>query len=165
MQLWINNWAASLLQPLTAAATTAEVDPSAAARLTGLGSGDHYLLTLIGTDGVGNENAWEIVRVSAAAGGSLTIERAQEGTAARAWPAGTRLELRITAGVLSEIPRSPRTSARRLRVQHRCWRRWSSTCKPAWMRSSRPAPPPSTADGLISLVGIGKTQTRSMPTT
>lgn len=103
MQLWINNWGSALLQPLTAAATTAEVDPSAAARLTGLGSGDHYLLTLIGGDGVGNENAWEIVRVTAAAGGSLTIERAQEGTAARDWPTAAAIEMRITAGAMAEI--------------------------------------------------------------
>lgn len=106
MQLWINNWAASLLQPLSAAATTAEVDPNAAARLTRLGSGDHYLLTLIGTDELGNENAWEIVRVTAAVSGSLTIERGLEGTSAAEWPAGARLEVRITAGALNAIPRA-----------------------------------------------------------
>lgn len=107
MQLFINNWSASLLQPLAADATTLAVDPAAAVRLEGLGNGDNYLLTLIGTDDLGNETAWEIVRVTAAAGGSLTIERAQEGTAAQAWSAGAGVEMRITAGAMSGLRDMP----------------------------------------------------------
>lgn len=107
MQLWINNWSAALLQPVSAESAMLEVDPSAAARLSGLGAGDHYLLTLIGTDELGNEIAWEIVRVTAAVSGSLTIERGQEGSAAMAWPSGAAVEMRITAGAMSALRDTP----------------------------------------------------------
>lgn len=103
MQLWINNWAASLVLPLGAAGTTAEIDPNAVARLAGLGGSGYYTLTLIGLDALGNEAEWEIVRATAATGGALTIERAGEGTAPRDWPVGTRIEARLTAGALTGL--------------------------------------------------------------
>lgn len=159
MQLWINNWASALLQPLAAGATTVEVDPSAAARLTGLGSGGYYLLTLIGTDELGNENAWEIVCVTAAAGGALTIERAQEGTAAREWPAGTGLELRITAGVLSEIPRTPEDIGAEAAGAASVLAAMVVDLQTRVDALEQASPPPSTADGLISLAGIGRRNT------
>lgn len=58
---------------------------------------DYYLATLIGLNGNGQEASWEIVRVTAKAGSTLTITRAQEGTAAATWPAATRVEMRLTA--------------------------------------------------------------------
>lgn len=103
MQLWINNWAATLLQALPAASTTASVEPNAAARLTGLGDADYYAATLVGYDDRGLEVAWEIVRITGAAGGQISIERAREGTSAAAWPAGTRIEARLTAGALAAL--------------------------------------------------------------
>lgn len=108
MQLqWINNWSSALTSALSAVGTVANVDPNAAARLTGFGGGNYFLLTLVGYDETGNENAWEIVKVTGAAGGSLTIERAQEGTAATEWPVGSRIELRLTAGAVATIRDTP----------------------------------------------------------
>lgn len=63
--------------------------------------GDYYLATLIGFGGNGAENAWEIVRVTEKASNTLTIVRAQEGTAAVAWPAATQVQLRMTAGTMA----------------------------------------------------------------
>jgi hypothetical protein len=61
---------------------------------------DYYFATLSTPD----ESDWEIVKVTAKATNTLTIERAQEsGTdsrlAARAWSAGDKIELRLTAGM------------------------------------------------------------------
>lgn len=103
MQRYLNNWSAVLAGPLAAAATEVTIDDVSALRLTGLGSGDHYLLTLIQRNELGNEVGWEIVRCTARSGSTLTIERAQDGTTANAWPAGSSLAMRLTAGGLNEL--------------------------------------------------------------
>jgi len=56
-----------------------------------LGVGDYFYLTIEETDGT-----YEIVKVTARSGDSMTIVRAQEGTTARAFTASARAELRIT---------------------------------------------------------------------
>lgn len=66
-------------------------------------SNDYFYLTLVGDDTL------EIVKVFAQITnvntGKLSFRsyRAQEGTTARAWPAGTRVEMRITAGALQSF--------------------------------------------------------------
>lgn len=100
MQLWVNNWSSALAAALSSAATSASIDPAAAAQLVGLGTGDYYRLTLVGRDQSGAELSREIVLATAAAGGILTITRAQEGTAAADWPIGTGIEARITAAAM-----------------------------------------------------------------
>lgn len=62
-----------------------------------------FLVTLIGYDGAGNENAWEIVLCTARAADTLTVVRGQEGTAAVAWANATRVENRVTAGTMDEV--------------------------------------------------------------
>lgn len=56
-----------------------------------LGAGEYFYLTLEDTDG-----SYEIVKVTARSGDSMTIVRAQEGTTARAFTASARCELRVT---------------------------------------------------------------------
>lgn len=103
MQLFINNWST----PLTASATAVDlqltVDPAEAAKLTELGSGDHYLLTLALLDGGGAETAWEVVKVTAKASGLLTVVRAQEGTTALIWASGSGISARATKGTLETL--------------------------------------------------------------
>jgi len=55
------------------------------------GSGDYFYMTIEATDGT-----YEIVKVTARSGDSMTIVRAQESTTARAFTAGALCELRIT---------------------------------------------------------------------
>jgi hypothetical protein len=57
-----------------------------------LGAGDYFYMTISPTSG-----ASEIVKVTARSGDSLNIVRAQEGTFALGFPAGSRVELRVTA--------------------------------------------------------------------
>ena len=102
MQLFLNNWNATLTAPATSGDLTLSVEPSQAAKLVGLGSGDHYVLTLAEVvDGI--ETSWEIVKVTAVVGGALTVERQQEGTGPAAWSVGAEISARATAGVLSNL--------------------------------------------------------------
>ncbi|WP_313105064.1 hypothetical protein [Stutzerimonas nitrititolerans] len=105
MQLFVNNWTGTLMAGIGASDTELEIDSAGAARLTGLGSGDYYLLTLARVEG-GQEVAWEVVMVTARAGAILSVERGQEGTAALPWPSGTTLTLRVTAGTLAALQES-----------------------------------------------------------
>lgn len=103
MQLFINNWSAVLTAPATASAVSLSVPLADAAKLIGLGTGDHYLLTLAEVDGNGLETAWEIVKVTGAASGALTVLRAQEGTVARDWAAASAISGRATKGTLEAL--------------------------------------------------------------
>ncbi|MFU6375145.1 choice-of-anchor R domain-containing protein [Metapseudomonas otitidis] len=101
--LFVNNWTATLQAELPAGSASMAVETERAALLLGMTGGDYYLLTLVGTDANGTENAWEIVKATANAAGVLTITRAQEGTPARLWPAGTEVSLRATAGLFAQL--------------------------------------------------------------
>lgn len=110
MQLFINNWSAVLTAPATASAVSLSVPLADAAKLVGLGTGDYYLLTLAEVDGDGSETAWEIVKVTAAASGVLTVLRAQEGTAARDWAAAAVISARATKGTFEVLQESTGTA-------------------------------------------------------
>ncbi len=108
MQLFLNNWATTTAAEAAAAALEIVIAPTDAAKLIGLGAGDHYLLTLIEHDGTGAEIDWEIVKIIDADGitGALTIDpagRGLDGTAARIWPIGTSIGMRVTAGALETL--------------------------------------------------------------
>lgn len=73
---------------------------------TGTGSrfpASDFRVTLIGYDGSGNENAWEICHCSSRAGDVLTVARGQEGTTAAAWANASRIEQRVTAAQLNGV--------------------------------------------------------------
>jgi len=95
LQVWSNNAGTTLAAPLTATAgtlTVADVGGFAA-----LDAGRYELVTLE------SGSAREIVKVTARAGTVWTVERAQEGTTAADWPAGTTIEGRVTAGTLAGL--------------------------------------------------------------
>lgn len=102
-QVFKNNAHGSLAAELSAVATVATLATGNGANFPAPTAGDFFLATLILLDGNGAESAWEIVKCTARATDGLTIERAQEGTTARIWPAGTRIELRTTAGTLDSF--------------------------------------------------------------
>ncbi|EMD2322398.1 hypothetical protein [Pseudomonas aeruginosa] len=95
---WINNWKTTLSAGLSPGELSLTV-PDAAAALLPLSGGSWVLLTL--ADEAGAQH--EIVKATARAGGVLTIERAQEGTAERNWPAGTAIYAAVTAGDLMAL--------------------------------------------------------------
>lgn len=100
MQQFIDNWSATLLASITEASLSLSVEPVKAALLTGLAGGAFYRLTLVELDGSGAEVDWDVVQVTAVAGGVLTVART--GTA-RSWAAGTLIEARLTAAGMGEL--------------------------------------------------------------
>lgn len=100
MQQFIDNWSATLLAPATASDVSISVEPARAALLTGLGSGNFYHLTLVERNAEGVEIDWDVVKVTARAGGVLTVIRT---ATARDWVAGTVIEARLTAAAMDAL--------------------------------------------------------------
>ncbi|MBB76633.1 MAG: hypothetical protein CMJ75_19170 [Planctomycetaceae bacterium] len=94
-----NNASSQLAASLTTTATALSVTPGHGARFPQPGGSDWFPLTLVKADGT-----LEIVRCTARNGDSLTVVRAQEGTAALAFAAGDRVSLRLTAGAMLDLP-------------------------------------------------------------
>lgn len=64
-----------------------------------VGASEYYYMTIEATDGT-----YEVVKVTARSGDSMTIVRAQEGTTALAFTAGARCEIRMTnQGIVDKV--------------------------------------------------------------
>lgn len=99
MAVVLTNNATSLLAgAITAASTTLSIENADASKFPNPIAGDWFPLTIV--DNAGN---MEIVRATARAGAIITIVREQEGTTAKAFAAGSRVDVRLTAGALSEV--------------------------------------------------------------
>lgn len=66
------------------------------------GTGDYFYLTLVGDDTLEIVKAFE-TGTNSSGGKYIRVYRAQEGTVQQNWPAGTRVEMRITAGALESF--------------------------------------------------------------
>lgn len=93
-QIFANNATSTLSATLTSGGTSLLVQPGHGARFPTIAGTDFAYCTL--EDSSGNV---EIVKVTAhaASAQAFTIERAQQGTTARAWAVGDLFELRFTA--------------------------------------------------------------------
>ena len=97
-QLFKNNATGSLSAAITNVATTLTLQAGQGALFPALTGGNTFVITLVGlTSSI--ETSWEIVQVTALTGDTMTIVRAQEGSAAVAWPVSTPVGLRLTAAV------------------------------------------------------------------
>lgn len=96
--LVIKDFATTILaSALTAAATSVVV--SDASRLPALSAGDYYYLVL---QKFTDRTNVEVVKVTGAAGNTLTVVRAQAGTTAKSFAIGDYAEQRVTVGTFSE---------------------------------------------------------------
>ena len=93
-----NNAKGQLSVAADAAATTLSLMSGEGERFPALSAGQWFPVTLIKDDGV-----MEVCRCTARSGDTLTVTRAQEGTAGAAFNAGDRVELRLTTGALNEL--------------------------------------------------------------
>ncbi|MDN7510988.1 tail fiber domain-containing protein [Burkholderia multivorans] len=93
-----NNAVGYLAAALPSDSTAIALRPGEGASFPNLSAGDWCPGTLIASTG-----EIEVVRVTARAGDSFTVERAQEGTAARQFKPGDRFEHRLTAAALMSI--------------------------------------------------------------
>lgn len=92
-----NNARSTLLASITAADTVIVLESGGGNAFPTLSAGEHFFATIVATSG-----SYEIVDVTARSGDILTVTRAAENTTATAFPAGSLIELRVTAGTITE---------------------------------------------------------------
>jgi hypothetical protein len=90
-----NNAYGTLNASIASGDTSLTLSSGQGARFPSLGAGDYFYVTLIDTS-----NNLEIAKCTARSSDVLTITRGQEGTTARAYSVGDRVELRVTAAGL-----------------------------------------------------------------
>ncbi len=93
-----NNCSTTLSQAITNLATTIYVAAGTGEDFPDLVNDDFMMLTL--EDANGN---WEIVKCTSRTGDTFIVERGQENEPAKAYDAGDRFELRLTAGAMNEF--------------------------------------------------------------
>lgn len=97
--LFKNNAESTLDTSISASDLGLAVAPADGALFPSPGVGEYFYMTIEAMDGT-----YEIVKVTARSNDSMTIVRAQEGTTARGFTAGSRCELRITnQGMVDKI--------------------------------------------------------------
>jgi hypothetical protein len=97
-----NNAFGVLNAGIDTSATSIVLQSGQGARFPVLAGGDYFYATLVNTS-----NQLEIVKCTARSTDTLTIVRAQEGTTARSYDAGDRIELRITAQTFLDATELP----------------------------------------------------------
>ena len=100
--LFANNAKSTLSSTITDSATTITVSDGSG--FPSPAEGEEFYATMVSGS---PENNWEIVKVTARTGNDLTVVRGQEGTSAQGWVAGTKIEMRITAGIMDAIAALP----------------------------------------------------------
>ena len=94
-----NNAATTLASSITSSATSLTVQTTTGALFPTLTGDNFFYCTLQNTAG----SLYEIVKVTARSSDTFTIVRAQEGTTATAFNTGDYVQLRLTAGEITEL--------------------------------------------------------------
>ena len=95
-----NNAASTLASAINSSVTSLTVASGQGALFPSLGAGDYFYCTLANTAGT-----VEIVKVTARATDTFTIVRGQDNTTAASWSLGDKVELRLVAASLNDIPK------------------------------------------------------------
>ena len=95
-----NNATSTLASGITSSATSLTVATGNGALFPTLGAGDYFYCTLANTSGT-----VEIVKVTARSTDTFTVTRGQDGTSGVAWNSGDKVELRLVAASLNDIPK------------------------------------------------------------
>lgn len=90
-----NNATSTLTASITSTSSTLSIEVADSGKFPVIGQDDWHPLTVVDTAG-----NMEVMRVTARAGAILTVSRGQEGTVAKAFSAGSRVDVRLTAGSL-----------------------------------------------------------------
>lgn len=94
--LFTNNAYSKLSANLTVSATSLAINAGDAEKFPSPAGGDWFPLTIV--DAAGN---MEVVKVTSRSGASMTIQRGQEGTSAKAFASGSGCDVRLTKGALA----------------------------------------------------------------
>jgi hypothetical protein len=97
--LFKNNAATKLRTALTAVATSVEVTISEGDKFPNVGPDEFFMVTVL--DPATGDS--EIMRVTARASDTFTVQRAQEGTSAKTFPIGALVQARVTAELLEAV--------------------------------------------------------------
>jgi hypothetical protein len=95
-----NNATSTLASGITSSATSLTVATGNGTLFPTLGAGDYFYCTLANTSGT-----VEIVKVTARSTDTFTVTRGQDGTSGVAWNSGDKVELRLVAASLNDIPK------------------------------------------------------------
>jgi hypothetical protein len=87
-----NNASGTLATAISASDTGIVLTTGNGASFPALGASDYFYATLESTGGT-----FEVIKVTVRSGDSMTVVRAQEGSTANSFAAGSRIELRVTA--------------------------------------------------------------------
>jgi len=93
-----NNASTTIGGSITDSGTSISVASGTGSSFPALAGGDYFYATLINSS-----NELEIVKVTARSTDTMTVVRAQDNTVARAYAAGSRFELRVTAGSINDV--------------------------------------------------------------
>jgi len=93
-----NNAVSTITSAISNTDTGITITPDTGSLFPTLGAGDYFYATLFSTTG-----AREIVKVTSRVADVMTVVRAQEGTSAQGFSAGSRFELRITAASITDM--------------------------------------------------------------
>jgi hypothetical protein len=99
--VFANNAAGTLANSISDAAVSIPLSPGDGAAFPQVSGAEYFLVTIV--DAL---NQVEILKVTARSNDTLTVERGQEGSTARAYSAGDRVELRLTKGSLESFLQS-----------------------------------------------------------
>jgi hypothetical protein len=88
-----NNASGTLATAISASDTGIVLTTGNGASFPALAAGDYFYATLESTGGT-----FEVIKVTVRSGDSMTVVRAQEGSTANSFAAGSRIELRVTVG-------------------------------------------------------------------
>ncbi|WP_246806860.1 hypothetical protein [Ensifer sp. ENS04] len=93
-----NNATSTLAASINTSVTSISIQSGDATKFPTPGAGDWFPVTVV--DSAGN---METMRCTARSGATLTVTRAQEGTTAKAFASGSRIDLRLTAAAANEL--------------------------------------------------------------
>jgi hypothetical protein len=96
-----NNASGTLATAISASDTGIVLTTGNGASFPALGVGDYFYATLESTGGT-----FEVIKVTARSGDSMTVVRAQEGSTANSFAAGSRIELRVTGASVTDFLQS-----------------------------------------------------------
>lgn len=96
-----NNASGTLATTISASDTGIVVTTGNGASFPALGAGDYFYATLESTGGT-----FEVIKVTVRSGDSMTVVRAQEGSTANSFAAGSRIELRVTGASVTDFLQS-----------------------------------------------------------
>jgi hypothetical protein len=142
-----NNATTTLAAGINNSVTSLSVATGTGALFPTLGAGDYFYCTL--SNSTGNI---EVIKVTARSTDTFTIVRGQDNTTATSFASGDRVELRLVAAVLNDLPKLDETNTFSGRQTHSV-----GSVEGPWTTATRPSSPTAGLAGFNT--DLGKMET------